>query len=172
MTRQRLRQVRKSAARSASAAKGALLALTLLMVPAIAQDKKPPDGPVGGPNWNTQQQAAAESAVAGITLDARQIDLVKKVNDYFNSIENMRGAFLQTTSDNKRLKGKFFMKKPGRVRFEYAPTRRRSGSCSRRTSTFCAMLASSRCRRPPTSSSWRCRTSRRMRRARSASSWR
>jgi outer membrane lipoprotein-sorting protein len=33
----------------------------------------------------------------------------------------MKGQFVQTTSDNKRLKGKFFMKKPGRVRFEYSP---------------------------------------------------
>jgi outer membrane lipoprotein-sorting protein len=115
--------VRKGA-RSASAAIGALLAFALIAAPALAQDKKGPESPVGGPGWNTQHQAAAEPAVAGITLDARQIELVKKINDYFNSLENMRGAFVQTTSDNKRLRGKFFMKRPGRVRFEYAPPSR------------------------------------------------
>ncbi len=124
MIRQRLRQVRKSAAKSAIAATGAVLAMALLTGVASPQEKKASDTPLGGPAWNTQQQAAPDSGVAGITLDARQIELVKKVNDYFNSLENMRGAFLQTTADNKRLKGKFFMKRPGRLRFEYAPPSR------------------------------------------------
>jgi outer membrane lipoprotein-sorting protein len=125
MIRQKLLQVRKSTMRSTRAATGALLALALLTGPALAQEKKASDTPVGGPNWNTQHQAAVtDPGVAGITLDARQVELVKKVNDYFNSLENLRGAFLQTTADNKRLKGKFFLKKPGRVRFEYAPPSR------------------------------------------------
>lgn len=97
------------------------LVASVLAGPALAQDKKGPDSPVGGPAWNTQQTAATDAGVSGITLDPRQIEIVKKVNDYFNALENMKGAFLQTTSDNKRLKGKFFMKKPGRLRFEYAP---------------------------------------------------
>ena len=113
--------MRWSATSTARLAAGALTALVLAVATASAQDKKPPDSPVGGPGWNTQQTAAADAGVSGITLDQRQIEIVKKVNDYFNALENLKGAFLQTTSDNKRLKGKFFMKKPGRLRFEYAP---------------------------------------------------
>ena len=126
MARQRLRQTRSGAQRSTIVATtaGVCLALALLSGVALSQEKKASETPAGGPNWNTQHQTAPESSVAGIALDARQIELVKKVNDYFNSLENMRGAFLQTTADNKRLKGRFFMKKPGRIRFEYAPPSR------------------------------------------------
>jgi len=102
---------------------GALAALGVLAEPAAAQSKKGSENPAGNPGWNTQH-ATSDAAVAGITLDARQIEVIKKVNAYFNGIENLRGAFLQTTSDNKRQKGKIYMKRPGRLRFEYAPPSR------------------------------------------------
>ncbi|MGE3918423.1 MAG: outer membrane lipoprotein carrier protein LolA, partial [Hyphomicrobiaceae bacterium] len=112
-------------ARSVRRAAAAAAMLALLATPVAAQDRKGGESPVGGPGWNTQQQkASADAQSASITLDERQVEIVKKVNDYFNAIENLKGAFLQTTSDNKRLKGKFYMKKPGRVRFEYAPPSR------------------------------------------------
>ncbi len=101
-------------------AAAAVTALALVLAaPAMAQDKTGSGVSAGGTGWSTNH-ANSEAAVTGITLDARQIDLVKKVSDYFNSIENMRGQFVQTTADNKRMKGKFFMKRPGRIRFEYA----------------------------------------------------
>jgi len=100
----------------------AVLALAATAVGATAQDRKPPETPATGQAWTAQTKA--EPAVAGITLDARQTELVRKVNDYFNGIEDLRGSFVQTTADNKRQRGKFFMKKPGRVRFEYAPPSR------------------------------------------------
>lgn len=99
-------------------AAGALV-FVLATTGAFAQDRQGAQSPVGGPGWNNTSVTQAP-AVAGLTLDARQMELVQKVNDYFNGLENMKGQFVQTTSDNKRLKGKFFMKKPGRVRFEYS----------------------------------------------------
>ena len=123
MARQRFWHVQNGRTGSGRLAAGLALALILATGSAAAQDKKGPESPVGGPGWNTQQ-AVAEPAVAGIALDARQIEIVKSVNDYFNGLENLKGAFLQTTSDNKRLKGKFFMKRPGRIRFEYSPPSR------------------------------------------------
>ena len=107
---------------SVAAAKTTVLAVALcsaLALAAGAQDKKAPEGAVGGANWNAK--VAAEAGVAGVTLDEKQVAAVKKVSDYFNAIDNMQGTFVQTTSDNKRLRGKFYMKKPGRVRFEYSP---------------------------------------------------
>lgn len=120
---QRRQRVLTGMTGSARLAAGAFALVSVLAMPSAAQDKKVPESAASGSGWNTQQ-AAAEPPVSGITLDARQVELVKKVNDYFNALDNLRGAFLQTTSDNKRLKGKFFIKKPGRVRFEYAPPSR------------------------------------------------
>jgi outer membrane lipoprotein-sorting protein len=56
----------------------------------------------------------------GIALDAKQAELVKKVSDYFNSLGDLKGNFVQITADQKRMKGKFFVKRPGRFRFDYA----------------------------------------------------
>jgi outer membrane lipoprotein-sorting protein len=33
---------------------------------------------------------------------------------------NLRGAFVQTAADNKRLRGRFYVKRPGKLRFEYS----------------------------------------------------
>ena len=112
--------MRYDVAGAVTRAAAAVAALALVFaIPTMAQDKQA----AGGAGWNTKQ-ASAEPGVDGITLDARQVELVKKVSDYFNGIENMRGNFVQTTPDHKRMKGKFFMKRPGRIRFEYSPPSR------------------------------------------------
>jgi outer membrane lipoprotein-sorting protein len=95
------------------------VALALAATCAAAQDKKGSPNPVGA--WG---KAEVAPDVSGITLDARQMEIVQKVNGYFNAVESLKGQFVQTTSDNKRMRGKFFMKRPGRVRFEYAPPSR------------------------------------------------
>lgn len=104
---------------SSKLAAAGLMAFLLGASGALAQDKKGPESPVGGPGWNTK--ASAEAATAAVTLDAQQMDVIKRVNEYFSGLENLKGAFQQTTSDNKRLRGKFYLKKPGRARFEYSP---------------------------------------------------
>lgn len=113
-------------ARLARRITGSMIVLAALAAsisaPVSAQDKKAPNGAAGGSAWNTR--TATEAGTDGITLDERQIAGVKRVNDYFNELENLQGSFVQTTSDNKRMRGKFFMKRPGRLRFEYAPPSR------------------------------------------------
>ena len=32
---------------------------------------------------------------------------------------DLKGTFVQTSADNKRLRGKFYVKRPGRFRFDY-----------------------------------------------------
>jgi len=56
----------------------------------------------------------------GITLDDHQTKLVQTVSDYFAALQNLKGDFVQTGADNKRMKGKFFVKRPGKFRFDYA----------------------------------------------------
>ncbi len=93
------------------------LMTTAIWLPTAAQDaKQQPSNPVGA--WPAPK-VNPEPQVAGVQLDAKQVDLVKRVGGYFNELVTLRGTFVQTASDNKRLRGKFFVKKPGRLRFEY-----------------------------------------------------
>ncbi len=55
-----------------------------------------------------------------MTLDDKQSDVVKKVSDYFGNLKSLTGQFVQTGADKKRMKGKFFVKRPGRFRFDYS----------------------------------------------------
>lgn len=61
-----------------------------------------------------------EVAPGGLTLDESQTKAVKTVSDYFGALDNLKGAFVQTGADNKRMRGKFYVKRPGRFRFDYA----------------------------------------------------
>jgi outer membrane lipoprotein-sorting protein len=84
-----------------------------------AQNPGKPAGssPLGSPPWSANVKP--ESAIAGIALEPLQIETVAKVSQYFNALENLRGTFVQTSADNRRMRGTFFVKRPGRLRFEY-----------------------------------------------------
>ena len=56
----------------------------------------------------------------GITLDAHQKEIIDKVSSYFTGIHTMQGSFLQTDAADHRMKGKFYLSRPGRFRFDYA----------------------------------------------------
>jgi outer membrane lipoprotein-sorting protein len=120
----------------------AAMALSLLMPPAGATgEEKPlnvpapqpatPPAPTAAPApatsppaagaasaWSTQ--VAPTKSGEGITLDAHQTELVHKVSSYFSDLNTLQGNFIQTSADNKRMKGKFYVKRPGRFRFDYA----------------------------------------------------
>jgi outer membrane lipoprotein-sorting protein len=66
--------------------------------------------------WN----AEVATPGGGIVLNDEQSAIVQKVSDYFNALGDLKGAFVQTTADNKRMKGKFMVKRPGRFRFDYS----------------------------------------------------
>lgn len=84
-------------------------------------DTKPADAPAdGAANGGTAWNAEVATSGGAIILNDAQTELVKKVNAYFNGLGDLKGAFVQTTADNKRMKGKFMVKRPGRFRFDYA----------------------------------------------------
>jgi outer membrane lipoprotein-sorting protein len=58
--------------------------------------------------------------MAAITLDAQRKGIIEKVSGYFNAIHTLQGSFLQTGTDNRRMKGMFYLSRPGRFRFDYA----------------------------------------------------
>jgi outer membrane lipoprotein-sorting protein len=94
---------------------------------ALAQD---PNGPAAA--LTTAPPAPSKAAVDGwtgevapnttdgITLDAHQTKLVQDVSNYFGSLQTLKGDFVQTGADKKRMRGKFFVMRPGRFRFNYA----------------------------------------------------
>jgi outer membrane lipoprotein-sorting protein len=82
-------------------------------VPAV-----PPGAAAAGSAWNAEVAPAKPGE--GLILDAHQTDLVNKVSDYFKGLSTLQGSFVQTGSDNKRMRGKFYVMRPGRFRFDYA----------------------------------------------------
>jgi outer membrane lipoprotein-sorting protein len=86
--------------------------------PAAPATPAPAAGAATGPAWPAT--VATANGTSGIALDERQTELVKKVSGYFATLENMKGSFIQTGADKKRMKGKFFVKRPGRFRFDYS----------------------------------------------------
>ena len=97
----------------------ALLAM-LAATPALAQEAKKamPANPAGTAGaWN--QTVKKEAAIAGEEFDKKQMELIQKVAGYFNQMSEIKGLFVQTSADNKRQRGKFYFKRPGRFRFDY-----------------------------------------------------
>jgi outer membrane lipoprotein-sorting protein len=62
---------------------------------------------------------AVASEAAKLTED--QVKAVQQLNDYINGIKYMRGDFSQISPSGKLARGVFFISKPGKMRFEYAP---------------------------------------------------
>jgi outer membrane lipoprotein-sorting protein len=89
-----------------------------LAAPSFAQSAKG-SPPAGESTWN--QTVTKAPSVEGQELDAKQIDIVSKVSAYFNHMGDMKGTFVQISADNKRLRGKFYVRRPGQFRFEYSP---------------------------------------------------
>ncbi len=95
---------------------------------ATAQDPDGPTNTIVNPPANADKTAvkgwtgevSPANSPDGITLDAHQTELVHKVSAYFESLDSLKGSFVQTDAGNKRMKGKFFVKRPGRFRFDYA----------------------------------------------------
>jgi outer membrane lipoprotein-sorting protein len=106
-----------------TAAQLALFAIAAL-VPAwaAAQNAKapPPANPANVPGtWS--QTVNREAAIAGEEFDKKQLEVIQKVTGYFNALGDIKGTFVQTSSDSKRVRGKFYFKRPGRFRFDYSP---------------------------------------------------
>ncbi len=103
----------------------ACIGLSVIPALALAEDQKaatpPPPNAVGaGAGWGAKVSPGEGAPAAETALDANQAAAVQQVSAYFNALDSLKGAFVQTGADNKRMKGKFYVKKPGRFRFDYA----------------------------------------------------
>ena len=57
---------------------------------------------------------------AQAAVNAKQRSTIKAINKYFNGIRTMQGDFVQFGPDGGRTEGKFYLARPGKVRFRYA----------------------------------------------------
>jgi outer membrane lipoprotein-sorting protein len=56
-----------------------------------------------------------------VPYDGSQRALVDRVSNYLSSLQTLIGDFVQIGPDGGRSVGKFYIQKPGKVRFEYEP---------------------------------------------------
>ena len=61
------------------------------------------------------------NAANNVQLSEAQLAVVKKLGDYFNSLTTMKGEFTQVSPKGNVSAGIFYISKPGKMRFEYAP---------------------------------------------------
>jgi len=117
-----------------------LCLLGLAALPASAQPiplptpaPKPKTGTVPPTSTQLSQNAPSNNSVFPFKLpsfgkpdqstafDAQQRALIDRVNVYLMSLQTLIGDFVQVGPDGRRVEGKFYLQKPGRVRFEYNP---------------------------------------------------
>ncbi len=54
-------------------------------------------------------------------LNGEETQALKKISDFFNSFRTLKGEFTQISPRGRVATGVFYIAKPGRMRFEYAP---------------------------------------------------
>ena len=73
-------------------------------------------------NFNRQPEPpAATGSTNASAFNATQVAQVNKVSQYLSSVQQLRGNFVQVGPDGNRIRGEFYIQKPGKVRFEYDP---------------------------------------------------
>jgi outer membrane lipoprotein-sorting protein len=81
--------------------------------------------PQPAPKSRTAPATAAKPATPplsdSISTEAGQHALVDRVSLYLSTIQTMVGNFVQVGPDGRKTEGKFYISKPGRIRFEYDP---------------------------------------------------
>lgn len=71
-----------------------------------------------GAGW----EAAVEASQSATPLiGEEQTKALERINAYFNNITNLQGSFEQVDSTDKRTTGRFYVQRPGKIRFDYAP---------------------------------------------------
>jgi outer membrane lipoprotein-sorting protein len=71
-----------------------------------------------GAGWEAAVEAAQSSTPL---IGEEQTKAVDRINAYFNGITNLQGSFEQLDATNKQSSGRFYVQRPGKIRFDYAP---------------------------------------------------
>ncbi len=65
--------------------------------------------------------ALPRAAIDVSDLSIAELSAVEMVSSHINDIRTMRGTFEQTAPDGQVTQGRFFIERPGKLRFDYAP---------------------------------------------------
>jgi outer membrane lipoprotein-sorting protein len=72
-------------------------------------------------SWDATVRAQSAPSENVQRLTKRQVEAVRRVNDYFNQLTMVQGSFIQTSAEGKRQRGVFHIMRPSRFRFDFAP---------------------------------------------------
>jgi outer membrane lipoprotein-sorting protein len=112
------------------------IAATLLLAGGLGQvkageldpgDEKVTPNAVTGTTTGWKAQVTPNEAEGGAgAIPDDQKEILAKINEYMAKFTDLEGRFIQTNSDGTVQKGKFYVLRPGRMRFDYAkPSRLR-----------------------------------------------
>jgi outer membrane lipoprotein-sorting protein len=90
----------------------ALAAAGLIAAVSAALPGEPAAEPTG-----TQLAAQSDGQSDGLSVDERL--MVGQIEEYLTGIKTLRGRFVQTASNGGQATGKVWLKRPGKLRFEY-----------------------------------------------------
>ena len=69
----------------------------------------------------TESTRAPTPVRAKTGAPATQEEAIERLNAYLNSFSSLQGNFIQHAADGRRLEGRIYIQRPGKMRFEYAP---------------------------------------------------
>lgn len=69
--------------------------------------------------WFAVVSAAAMYAASTAAISAAPVD-AKTIADHLSSVKSMSGDFVQSGPNAERTRGRFFLQRPGKIRFNYA----------------------------------------------------
>lgn len=69
----------------------------------------------------TDGMTSTDAAPSQAGLDKEDGEALAEASAYLSSLEDMQGDFLQVGPDGSVAEGKFYLRRPGRLRFEYEP---------------------------------------------------
>ncbi len=67
---------------------------------------------------------AGEHSASEDLLSEEEIKLISEISEYNSSIKTMVGRFLQIDTNGNRVEGVFYLDRPNKIRFRYAPPSR------------------------------------------------
>jgi outer membrane lipoprotein-sorting protein len=87
------------------------------------QPAKPPAAPAPAPMATDAagRLIPVQPPTESFVYDGSQYPIVQKISTYLSSLQTLIGDFVQIGPDGSRTVGKFYIQKPGRVRFDYDP---------------------------------------------------
>ncbi|WP_246739593.1 outer membrane lipoprotein carrier protein LolA [Martelella sp. HB161492] len=102
----------------------ALLVVGMLPVSAFAQAPTPPEALTTPPELPTGSNVPlpthrGDAPAAGAPVTPAPADVAQKIADHFSSVKTMTGEFVQFGPTGDQQGGKFYLERPGKLRFDY-----------------------------------------------------